>query len=49
MILKEKGEIVRLWILICFGIHGVTVNYSSLKAATLKLVILTCLFFFSSE
>lgn len=43
MMLNERGETVRLWILMCFGIHGVAENHSSLKAATLKLGVLTCL------
>lgn len=46
MMFKEKGGIVRLWVWICSGVNGVTVNYSSLKAATLKLAVLTGLFFF---
>lgn len=37
MMLNERGETVRLWILMCCNIHGVTENHSSLKAATLKL------------
>lgn len=43
MMLNEGGETVRLWMLMCFGIHGVAENHSSLKAATLKLGVLTCL------
>lgn len=49
--LNERGETVRLWILICCNIHGVTENHSSLKAATLKLGVLTSIFkyFFLNE